>query len=65
MRCADALAQPSMLLPNREFRKRWKATARPWRYPKCDRATIQIPFVPADEAKRLADSLDAGDARVL
>ena len=62
--CAIAVAQPSVLL-NRQFRKVLEGHCQAVEVSEGDRTSIQIPFVPADEAKRLADSLDADDSQVL
>jgi hypothetical protein len=63
--CAIAVAQPSMLLQNREFRKALEGHCQVVQVSEGDRTNIQIPFVPADEVKQLADSLDADDPHVL
>jgi hypothetical protein len=63
--CAIAVAQPSMLLQNREFRKALEGHCQAVQVSEGDRTSIQMPFVPADEVKQLADSLDADDPHVL
>ena len=54
-----------MLLQNRDFRKALEGHCQALEVSEGDSTSIQIPFVPADEVKRLADSLDADDPHVL
>ena len=63
--CTIALPQPSVLLQNRDFRKVLEGQCPALEVSEGDRTSIQIPFVPADEVKRLADSLDADDSHLL
>jgi hypothetical protein len=63
--CTIALPQPSVLLQNRDLRKALEGQCPALEVSEGDRTSIQIPFVPADEVKRLADSLDADDSHLL
>ena len=59
--CAISAAQPYILLQNREFKKAMESRCQSVEAVDGSRTSIQLPFIPADEIKRLADSLDADD----
>jgi hypothetical protein len=60
--CAIAAGQPWMLIGNRDFRKAIERHCQSVDVPADSRISIQVPFIGADEIKRLAESLEADDA---
>ena len=59
--CAIAGVQPFMLLGNPDFRKALERPCPPVDVPADSRTSIQVPFIGADEIKRLAESLEADE----
>jgi len=61
--CATAV-QPFSWLQNRDFKKALEGQCQSVEVPGEGRARVQMPFVPADEIKRLADKLETDDTPV-